>query len=269
MHLGLIGYGSISASLIAQLPKARVSRLTVKLRLGSLAEKNLLTASREHAIPLRVVTTVDDLIAARPDIVVECAGHSAVAQDVSALLQSGHDVVIASVGALADAELHSKITAAGTQGAARLILPSGAVGGLDILRAISPLGDVALTYRGIKPPSAWKGSPAEDILDLDNLSKATTFFTGTAREAALAFPKNANVVATLALAGGGFDQMKVDLIADPKATSNQHSYDVVSPVCTYTMTIEGKPSAGNARTSATTALSILKEVLEHPSAAAT
>lgn len=266
MHLGLIGYGSIAASLIAQLPNTPITRLTIKVRADSAAATRLRQSPQVRAIPVHVVTSVDDLIAAHPDLVVECAGHAAVAQDVPPLLQSGHDVVIASVGALADAQLDAEIAAAATRGSSRLIVPSGAVGGLDILRAISLHGDLELVYRGTKPPSAWKGSPAEAFLDLDTLSEATTFFSGNARDAALAFPKNANVVATLALAGGGFERMTVALIADPKATSNQHSYAVTSPICSYTMTIEGKPAAGNARTSATTALSILKEVITHPSA---
>ncbi|MEM7614725.1 MAG: aspartate dehydrogenase domain-containing protein, partial [Pseudomonadota bacterium] len=104
------------------------------------------------------------------------------------------------------------------------------------------------------------GSPAEAAIDLGGLREATTFFCGTGREAALAYPKNANVVAALALAGAGFDRMRVELVADPQATANQHSYRVDAPDCQYSMAIEAKGSAANARTSVTTVLSILQEI---------
>jgi len=126
-------------------------------------------------------------------------------------------------------------------------------------------GDVDVIYRGIKPPQAWRGSPAETLIDLTSITQATTFFQGNGRDAALAFPKNANVVAALALAGAGFERMRVELIADPGATGNRHAYTVASPLCRYTMDIEATGAAGNARTSVTTVLSLLQEILTYTS----
>src|SRR5699024_9145648 len=80
----------------------------------------------------------------------------------------------------------------------------------------------ALPYQGIKPALAWLGTPAETVLDLHNLPEATVFFEGTAREAAQQYPQNANVAATIALAGMGFEKTQVQLIADPHAQHNQH-----------------------------------------------
>src|SRR5699024_1808342 len=69
---------------------------------------------------------------------------------------------------------------------------------------------------------AWQGTPAETALDLHSLQEVTVFFEGTAREAAQQYPQNANVAATIALAGMGFDKTQVQLIADPQAQHNQH-----------------------------------------------
>ena len=262
MHLGLIGYGNIATGLIAYLEDSRVSRITILVRPGSDAQDRHASTHREKAPPVRFVDSVDDLIAAQPDLVVECAGHGAVAAYGPAILGAGHDLVIASLGALADAQLHARIETSAEAGQARMILPSGAIGGLDLLRAIARAGRVDVTYRGIKPPRAWKGSPAETVVDLDRLAEPATFFSGTGRQAALTYPKNANVVAALALAGAGFDDMRVELVADPAAASNQHTYSVASPVCSYSMAIEAQGSAGNARTSVTTVLSILQEIAD-------
>lgn len=261
MHLGLIGYGSIATNLIELLSPTQVTAITV--------------LTRTHTIPdipsnmpnLRFVTSLKEFVDRMPDLVVECAGHSAVSQYVPTLLDAHIDVILASVGALADDALHQKLKAAASNGASRFILPSGAIGGLDILSAISQTSDVDLTYQGIKPALSWTGTPAEDILELSNLTEPTTFYKGSGRNAALTYPKNANVVAALALAGGGFDRMKVELIADPDAQSIQHTYHVIAPHCRYSITIESTPSTGNARTSKTTVLSILKAISDHQTAA--
>ena len=260
MHLGLIGYGNIADGLIALLDKTSVAKVSVLVRNPSKMPGHQPSSATEKGPTIRFVSDVTDLIAAGPDLVIECAGHSAVETHVPALLRAGVDVVIASVGALADADLNTEIELAAEHGHSRFILPSGAIGGLDLLRAVALAGDVDITYRGTKPPAAWKGSAAEDVIGLDELENAQVFFKGSGRKAALAFPKNANVVAALALAGGGFDRIKVELVADPDAVGNQHSYEVRSDICRYSVTIDAVGSAGNARTSVTTVMSLLHEI---------
>ncbi len=255
MHLGLIGYGSIAQSLIALLPDTRVRRVTVLVRTPAVAPV--------QTPEITFVTSLDALLAAQPSLVVECAGHGAVADHANDILGAGTDLLVASLGAFADAALHTRVLQTCAKTGARLILPTGAIGGLDLLRVLSANGDVHVTYRGIKPPAAWRGSPADTLVDLDHLQSRTAFFKGSGRAAAAQFPKNANVVAALALAGAGFDTMKVALIADPAARANTHSFAVTSPLCSYKTEIENAATSGNARTSKTTVLSILHEVLHH------
>ena len=249
-HIGLIGYGNIATDLIARLPDG--TKTTILIRAS-------LQAAPLPSAPA-FVDSAERLILAAPDLVIECAGHSAVRDHIPALLAAGIDVIIASVGALADHDLLLELQAAAKKGGARIIIPSGAIGGRDILRTLASDGPVDVTYNGTKPPHAWKGSPADALIDLDTVTTPVVFYQGTGREAARAFPKNANVVAALAMAGGGFDRMKVTLTADPTATNNTHSYCVRSPICQYQMSITATPSSGNAKTSATTALSIMAEI---------
>jgi len=249
MHLGIIGNGNIGQALIQRVSSDTVSEITVlnRRRAGTYDGT-------------RFVQHIKDLIAAKPSLVVECAGHAAARASLIPLLDAGIPIIPASLGVFSDQEFFDATRAATKNNGSEIIFPSGAIGGLDVLRAVSVAGDVRVTYRGVKPPAAWMGSPAEDLVDLDTLSDRAVFFSGSAREAASAFPKNANVVAALALAGPGFDTVGVELIADPKARGNTHSYDVTSPVCRYQMSIENAASSGNARTSETTILSLLQEV---------
>jgi len=192
--------------------------------------------------------------------VVECAGHNAVEENVIHVLSSGIDTVVISVGALSDPDLAESINQAAIQGNSRLIIPAGAIGGIDLLASLNKFGDLEVSYRGIKPSSAWAGTSAASNIDLNAISEPTTIFSGSAREAAQKYPKNANVAATIAMAGAGFDKTKAELIADPNATANIHEYTVNCPLASYTIRIEGKPSKGNAKTSATTVYSIMREI---------
>jgi aspartate dehydrogenase len=265
MRLGLIGFGNISQTLLAQLADADfapLEQVCVLCRPDSVgaARRTLAAGHSGTAHTLDVVGDVDALLAARPQLVVECAGHGAVTAHVPAVLRAGVDVVVVSVGALADAELDAALRDAAAEGGSRVILPAGAVGGVDILAALSAAGGLDVSYRGIKPPRAWAGTPAAAQVDLDTLDRAATFFRGDARQAARDYPKNANVAATLALAGAGFEATRVELVADPAAPGNVHEYSVTSPLASYSIRIENKASAGNAKTSVATVFSVLREI---------
>ncbi len=255
MHLGLIGYGNITRALLDVLAREgkMPSRLTLLVRPGQ--------AETARRIGVEVVTDAAALIAARPDLLVECAGHSAVAGTVVPALRAGIECVIVSIGALADAALHDSMIAAARAGQTRIVLPAGAIGGIDLLAALRPSGISRVVYCSRKPPLAWRGTPAEALLDLPGLTAPAVCFTGTAREAALAYPKNANVAATLALAGLGFEATEVQMIADPDISQNIHEYRVTAGAADYTIRIEGKPSPDNPKTSLATVYSVAREVM--------
>lgn len=257
MHLGLIGYGTIARALMPVLAQeqAMPARLTVLARAGREAEA-------QAAFPrATIVTDAAALIAAQPDLVAECAGQVAVAAHVAPVLRAGLNCIVVSIGALADPALHDTLRAAARDGGARIILPAGAVGGIDILSALRPSGFDSVVYTGRKSPRAWAGSPAEALMDLDALTAETVFFTGTARDAALQYPKNANVAATVALAGAGLDKTEVRLIADPSISANVHEVTVRAGAGEFHIRITGHPSPDNPRTSLTTVYSLAREIL--------
>jgi len=209
---------------------------------------------------VEIAYSVDDL-ATQVDLAADCAGHPALRQHGEAILSHGINLVSVSSGALADAGLYDRLAAAAQQGGSQLRVVSGAIGALDALSAAS-IGLLAkVTYRGRKPPQGWRGSPAEAKLDLDALSEATVHFSGSARNAALEYPKNANVAASVALAGIGFDDTLVELIADPDVERNIHEIVAEGDFGRYEFRIEGRSLPDNPRSSAITAMSVVREIL--------
>ena len=108
-----------------------------------------------------------------------------------------------------------------------MLLPAGAIGGIDAVATMRHGGLDAVRYRSAQMlPAAWRGSPAEKVTDLDKLTGRTVQSVGTAGEAALLYPQNANVAAAaVALAGLGFRKTEVELVADPDAPGNVHEIE--------------------------------------------
>lgn len=204
------------------------------------------------------VASAEEMIAAAPGIVVECAGHSAVSEYGEAILRAGIPLLIVSIGSLADEGLLTRLRQAADQGGTRMILAAGAMAGIDALAAARLGGLTRVRYIGRKPPLAWTGTPAERLLDLPHLREPATFYIGSAREAASQYPKNSNVAATVALAGIGFDRTEVELVADPTAAKNVHQLMFEGGDGRVEISICGEPSRANPKTSALTAHSIVR-----------
>ena len=115
-----------------------------------------------------------------------------------------------------------------------------------------------MTYQGCKSPNSWRGSYAEQLVDLDQVTEATVFYAGTAREAAQKFPANANVAATIALAGVGMDETWVELMVDPHITQNKHTIIAKGRFGQMSIEMIGVPLESNPKTSTLAALSVIR-----------
>jgi aspartate dehydrogenase len=140
------------------------------------------------------------------------------------------------------------------------LVPSGALGAIDALAAASMLPLEEVIHRVIKPPSAWAGTPAEDMVQLNALTQAEIFLEGSARDAARQFPANANVAAITALAGVGLDRTWIQLSADPNATGNSHQLHAKGAFGTLDMIIENRALATNPKSSELTALTLVRMI---------
>jgi aspartate dehydrogenase len=254
--VALIGFGAMARTVVRILPELGDEAPEV---VGILEISEFAAEARAHIgdrIP--VVERLEDILALDPELIAESAGQGAVRQHGEAVLKAGRDLLIISIGSLADQDLFDRLKAAAREGGAQLLLPAGALGGIDALAAGRLGGLTTVRQTMAKPPNAWKDTPAEDIVDLDALGEATVFFTGSARDAATLYPQNANVAATVALAGLGFDTSQVSLIADPAATGPIHRIEAEGTFGTFVIEIRGIALPDNPKSSTLAALSIAR-----------
>ncbi len=206
-------------------------------------------------------TVIDDpaaLAELEPHVVAEAAGRESVVAWASAGFASGADVIISSVSALADPVVLDELTSLAGSNNAQLHIQPGALGGIDALSSARLMGIDSVEHRIVKPPNAWKQTPADSLCNLDTLSEATEFFRGNAAETAHAFPKNANVAMTTALAGIGPERTTLRLVADPSSTTNRHEIFAHGAFGRLDITIANNPLPGNPKSSAMAALNLAR-----------
>lgn len=254
LHVSMIGCGAIGVGVMELLQ----SDPEVVFDLVIVPPAALETAAaivREMAPHTKVDVGLNG---SRPDLLIECAGHRAIEQHIIPALESGIPCMVVSVGALSEPGLADQLERAAQRGKTQVQLLSGAIGAIDALAAARIGGLDSVVYTSRKPPAAWKDTPAEQQVDLDQLEQATVLFEGTAREAARLYPKNANVAATLSLAGLGLDHTQVRLLADPAVTENVHHVVAAGAFGGFELTMRGKPLAANPKTSALTVYSVVR-----------
>jgi len=190
------------------------------------------------------------------DVIVECAPAAVFDQLARPVLSAGKMFMPISVGALL--ENWDLVALAKTHGA-RIVVPTGALLGLDAVQAAAEghIESVRMVTR--KPPAGLAGAPylTEQGIALTGLEQPLKVFDGNAREGAHHFPANANVAAVLGLAGIGPDKTRLEIWADPTVTRNTHHIAVDADSVRFEMKIENVPSPDNPRTGKIVALSII------------
>lgn len=249
--VGIIGLGAIGRDLSVRLAREGYA-VTVLLRPGS---------ASCAAVPdgARVVDTLDMLMATRPAFVVEAAGQDALETLAPDLLAAGVTVVAASTGALGNLELLQRLEVAARRGGSRLILPAGALGGLDYLVALRGSSGARVRYTSRKPPAAWRAELVAAGHDLTALPGEIILFEGTASEAAQLYPRNLNAGLTVALAAAPAPVV-VRVVADPAVSLNTHEIEAESEFGTAYMRFANRPSPANPKTLALTAASLAAAV---------
>lgn len=264
--VGLIGLGAIGQTLLAAWQQAAVPGHHIR---AVLVRRQQLDWARALVAPgITVTADIGELLALAPHSIVEAAGQPAVAQFAEQVLQHGSRLLLLSVGSLADAVLHARLESAARRSGATLLLPVGAIAGLDGLLALRQAGLLRVQYTSTKPPRAWLGTPAAQQLDLLALRAPTVVFEGSARDAARLYPKNANLAAAVALAGLGFDRTAVQLVADPAASGNTGRIQAEGNGSRLDVSVAGSASADNPKTSAIVAHSVLSALANSAAAIA-
>ncbi|TBL73298.1 aspartate dehydrogenase [Paenibacillus thalictri] len=249
MNIGLIGCGNIGKFLLHSL---NVDRVLPDCRITSVYDERQKMNPSHLEDPVYGVQYYSDFeqyIHSGIDLVIEAANIQVVQEVAADIVKHRKDLIIVSVGALADAEFYEQLKNLSHTYQTKILLPSGAIGGLDVVRAAMSAGkldSVSITTR--KPPKA---------LSQDGLTGEAIIFKGSASEAILLFPQNINVAVILSLAGLGCDNTSVTIIADPSVERNKHCIEAKGSFGKLTVQLENDPMPGNPKTSFLAALSVL------------
>ncbi|MGW1466773.1 aspartate dehydrogenase domain-containing protein [Streptomyces sp. NPDC002308] len=246
--VGLVGWGAIGRVVGTALAEGRVAG----------AELTCIVDNRPlgEAAPARQVSFEEALELC--DLIVEAAGQGVVREWGERVLASGTDLLIASSGALTDEDLAKRLL---NTGPGRVYFTGGAVGGLDLLQAacsLGPLDEVRLTTT--KLPSTLE-QPWMDEELLTRMRTATgpvEVMSGTARDVPVKFPKSTNVAASVALAVGDLDTVRVQVVADPAAHRTRHLIEASGPHGSYRFEVAHRPDPENPATSQVVPYAVLR-----------
>ena len=247
-RIGIIGCGTIGRLLGVHI-RDHMQQLYELAAVASRTREHAEKLGRELNVP---ACTVDEIMA-ECDLVVETASASAMPGIVRTALAAHREIVCLSVGGFVlDEALLEDVMAADTP----VHVPSGAVAGLDGIRALREMGLESLSLTTIKRPESLGLSNISELPSVpegvrEPVSKeARILFEGTASEAIRRFPANVNVAVALALAGPGPEKTRMRLIADPEAAGTSHHIVARAGRCALDITASPSALPENPRSSA-------------------
>ncbi|MFD4819224.1 aspartate dehydrogenase [Peribacillus butanolivorans] len=248
MKLGLIGCGNIGKFLLQAINKDGL--LPGGKIVSIYARREEIATQLVKEFGTQSYSDVDSLLNSDVDLVIEAATIEAAEEYALKVIKSGKNLLLSSIGVMADAAYEDNIKRLCRKNNVNIFLPSGAIGGLDVLKsakAVNGLESVCITTR--KPPSALPAG--------SSLEEETVLFEGSAAEAIKQFPRNINVAIVLSLAGLGSEKTKVKIIADPYVLKNIHLIEASGSFGKLKLEIENDPMPNNPKTSYLAALSVL------------
>lgn len=252
--IGVVGCGSLGQSILRAVDSGRLAVKVAGVSSRGEERARSFLATLSNPPPL---LGLEDLVE-RSDLLVEAAGGHVVNDLAERAFGKGKDLMVISIGAILE---HPELMDLARSSGCRLILPSGAIAGLDAVKGAcaGQVDHVRLVSR--KPPHALKGAPflTEHGISLEGLDEERRLFSGPARDAVKGFPDNLNVSAALSLAGIGPDATTVEIWAVPGLTRNCHDIEVEGEFGLLRVHIENIPSE-NPKTGRLTALSILRTI---------
>ncbi|WP_245283772.1 aspartate dehydrogenase [Bradyrhizobium sp. URHD0069] len=260
MRVAVVGLGAIGRRVVKALDRGLDGLVLAAVSVQEPGKHRdfLATLSRAPAI-----LPIEDLSQAA-DVVIECAPSALLKSIVLPFVSKGKTAIVLSAGALLE---HDDLIQIAKQSGGQIVVPTGALIGLDAVTAAAEGTIHSVRMMTRKPVTGLAGAPyiVENNIDIENITEPLKIFDGTAREAARGFPANLNVAVALSLAGIGPDRTRLEIWADPALTRNTHRIDVESDSASFAMSIENIPSE-NPKTGRITALSVIAYLRKQRSA---
>lgn len=246
MKIGVIGTGNITQYLLESINENK----KVDGEVVSLFGRNQEVGPRlESQYGAKFYTDFQQFIESPVDVIVEAATIGVAIEHMEEVLKNKKDLILSSIGAFKNIDFLNEMKEVAKSYEQHIYLPSGAIGGLDLLQSANSMGglkEVHITTR-----------KTYESLGLEVQSVEECIFDGVALDAIDKFPKNVNVALLLSLAGLGAQHTTVRVIADPKIRRNTHSIEAKGDFGKMNLTIENEPMPNNPKTSYLAALSIL------------
>lgn len=262
-NIALIGCGAIGYEIAKSIDQQLIPNCRVSVLFDEDKERLIRLNDSLTNKPDGIFNNFDDFISStlfeEIHFVIEAASIEAAERYSITLLDQGKDLMIMSTGSFSNASFYRKILNLIREKGCKVYLPSGAIGGSDILRAVkSHIEEILLITT--KSNNSIKGAPffTKRLINADTITKETIIFEGTAEDAIAEFPSNINVSALISMAGIGFHKTKVRIIVDPFITTNQHEIRVKWKYGEFYIKVNNSPSPLNPKTSYLAVLSALE-----------
>ena len=253
MKIGIAGIGAVGATVAGMLDRGGIPGC----RLAAIAAR---TAERSAAMNAQLKNPVPNLdfetLAVTCDCVVEALPPNLFAEIAEPVLRAGKQLVVLSASQLLG---RNDLLEMARDSGGRILVASGAMLGLDALKAVNVGRIRSVTIETRKPVEALANAPyvAKSGVDLTSLSHPKLVLAGSVTEVAREFPANVNVAAAISLAGLGPDETRMEIWADPDLNRNTHTVRVASDSSDFTVRIQNRPSPQNPATGIITAQSVI------------
>ncbi len=253
MKVGIAGTGAIGLSVARALDAGDIPGFHLAA-ISARRSERAAEVNRALATPVSVLDFAR--LAGHCDVIIECLPPQLFPQIARPVLMVGKTLVVLSASQLLQ---HGDLIDLAEEHGGKIVVPSGAMLGLDALKAaaVGMITSVSMTTR--KPVAGLKGAPylVSNGIDLSEITEPLCIMSGSVSEIACEFPANVNVAAAISLAGLGPERTTLEIWADPGVTRNVHSVTVTSDSADFTMSIEGRPSDDNPATGRITAQSVI------------
>lgn len=250
--VAIIGTGTLGRTIATEIPN-QLNEYYELVGLMKHSKKGIKEIENEFQTP--VVTTLDDLFELSPDFIVEAASIEVVKEHGKNILERGIHFIPLSVGGLVDESFYTELQQTAKENQSILYIPSGAIGGFDIMRKMALADTPEVTFTSNKPPQSLARSPYMKNRNVSETEKEVVF-EGTAAEAIQEFPTQINVAVATAIATVGPEKTKTVISHDPNTSVNTHEITLENKAASVYLRFSGQPSE-NPSSSEITAWSVL------------
>jgi aspartate dehydrogenase len=263
IKVAIIGCGAIGREIALSIDSNKIPNCKLSILFDIDTQKVDFLYNKLSNKPSSVFNDFNELISSNDyqnvNLVIEAASVKAAQRYMATCLEQGKNIMIMSIGAFSDPAFYETIVQLLYDTDRNVFLPSGAIGGADIIRSVKDLIE-EVTIITTKSNKSLKGAPYFDNknINIDTIKEKEVIFDGNAINAIKEFPSNINISALVSLAGIGFEKTRVKIVVDPKIINNQHEIYVKWKFGSFRIKVDNMPSPDNPKTSYLAILSAIE-----------